>query len=87
MRLPGGAVRPALASSQAILFRKALELLPERMKSLLVKRFVEEVPSRTIAREEGISTDAIDMRVYRGKRADRDFQARLGSVLDRPEDR
>jgi RNA polymerase sigma factor (sigma-70 family) len=58
----------ALASSQAILFRKALELLPERMKSLLVKRFVEEVPSRTIAREEGISTDAIDMRVYRAKR-------------------
>ncbi len=38
------------------------------MKSLLVKRFVEEVPSRTIAREEGISTDAIDMRVYRAKR-------------------
>jgi RNA polymerase sigma factor (sigma-70 family) len=58
----------ALASSQAILFRKALELLPERMKSLLVKRFVEDVPSRTIAREEGISTDAIDMRVYRAKR-------------------
>ena len=58
----------ALASSQAILFRKALALLPERMRILLVKRFVEEVPSRTIAREEGISTDAIDMRVYRAKR-------------------
>ncbi len=58
----------ALASSQAVRFRKALELLPERMKSLLLKRFVEEVPSRTIAREEGISTDAIDMRVYRAKR-------------------
>ena len=57
-----------LASSQALRFRKALELLPERMKSLLLKRFVEEVPSRTIAREEGISTDAIDMRVYRAKR-------------------
>ena len=38
------------------------------MKNLLLKRFVEEVPSRTIAREEGISTDAIDMRVYRAKR-------------------
>jgi len=58
----------ALASSQAVRFRRALELLPERMKSLLLKRFVEEVPSRTIAREEGISTDAIDMRVYRAKR-------------------
>ena len=58
----------ALASSQAIRFRRALELLPERMKNLLLKRFVEEVPSRTIAREEGISTDAIDMRVYRAKR-------------------
>jgi DNA-directed RNA polymerase specialized sigma24 family protein len=33
-----------------------------------VKRFVEEVPSRAIAREEGISTDAVDMRVYRAKR-------------------
>ena len=58
----------ALASSQAVRFRRALDLLPERMKSLLLKRFVEEVPSRTIAREEGISTDAIDMRVYRAKR-------------------
>jgi RNA polymerase sigma-70 factor, ECF subfamily len=71
----------ALASSQALRFRRALELLPERMKSLLLKRFVEEVPSRTIAREEGISTDAIDMRVYRAKRElkkrmDRDKAAR-----------
>ena len=38
------------------------------MRVLLVRRFVEEVPSRTIAREEGISTDAVDMRVYRAKR-------------------
>jgi RNA polymerase sigma factor (sigma-70 family) len=73
----------ALASSQALRFRRALELLPERMKSLLLKRFVEEVPSRTIAREEGISTDAIDMRVYRAKRElkkrmDRERAAREG---------
>lgn len=71
----------ALASSQALRFRRALELLPERMKALLLKRFVDEVPSRTIAREEGISTDAIDMRVYRAKRElkkrmDRDKAAR-----------
>lgn len=74
----------ALASSQAVRFRRALDLLPERMKSLLLKRFVEEVPSRTIAREEGISTDAIDMRVYRAKRElkkrmDRDKAARDGA--------
>ena len=74
----------ALASSQALRFRRALELLPERMKSLLLKRFVEEVPSRTIAREEGISTDAIDMRVYRAKRElrkrmDREKAARDGT--------
>jgi RNA polymerase sigma factor (sigma-70 family) len=73
----------ALASSQAVRFRRALELLPERMKSLLLKRFVEEVPSRTLAREEGISTDAIDMRVYRAKRElkkrmDREKAARDG---------
>jgi len=41
------------------------------------------VPSRTIAREEGISTDAIDMRVYRAKRElrkrmDREKAARDG---------
>ncbi|MEO8586357.1 MAG: RNA polymerase sigma factor [Acidobacteriota bacterium] len=76
----------ALASSQAIRFRRALELLPERMKSLLLKRFVEEVPSRTIAREEGISTDAIDMRVYRAKRElkkrmDREKAARDGAPI------
>ncbi len=58
----------ALISSQALRFRNALSLLPERMRSLLVKRFVEEVPSRAIAREEGITTDAVDMRVYRAKR-------------------
>ncbi len=38
------------------------------MRVLLVRRFVEEIPSRTIAREEGITTDAVDMRVYRAKR-------------------
>lgn len=58
----------ALASSRKLIVRKALDLLPSRMKTLLVRRFVEEVPSRTIAREEGISTDAVDMRVYRAKR-------------------
>lgn len=58
----------ALVSSSRLRFRKALELLPERMRELLVKRFVEEVPSRAIAREEGVTTDAVDMRVYRAKR-------------------
>jgi RNA polymerase sigma-70 factor (ECF subfamily) len=58
----------ALVTSRAMRFRKALDLLPEKMRDLLVKRFVEEVPSRTIAREEGITTDAVDMRVYRAKR-------------------
>lgn len=58
----------ALVSSRALRFRRALDLLPARMKVLLVRRFVEEVPSRAIAREEGISTDAVDMRVYRAKR-------------------
>jgi RNA polymerase sigma factor (sigma-70 family) len=58
----------ALVSSRALRFRRALALLPERMRSLRLPRFVEEVPSRMIAREEGISTDAVDMRVYRAKR-------------------
>lgn len=58
----------ALVSSSRLRFRRALDLLPARMKELLVKRFVEEVPSRAIAREEGITTDAVDMRVYRAKR-------------------
>jgi RNA polymerase sigma factor (sigma-70 family) len=58
----------ALVNSRRLLVQKTLGLLPDRMRSLLVKRFVEEVPSRTIAREEGISTDAVDMRVYRAKR-------------------
>ena len=58
----------ALSSSRKLIVRKALELLPARMRVLLVRRFVEEVPSRTIAREEGITTDAVDMRVYRAKR-------------------
>ena len=76
----------ALANSRRLLVRKALDLLPGRMKSLLVKRFVEEVPSRTIAREEGISTDAVDMRVYRAKRElkKRMEESRPGSPLPAP---
>lgn len=58
----------ALKSSGRLRFRRALGLLPEGMRNLLVRRFVDEVPSRAIAKEEGISTDAIDMRVYRAKR-------------------
>jgi RNA polymerase sigma-70 factor (ECF subfamily) len=58
----------ALVNSSRLRFRKALDLLPAKMRDLLVKRFVEEVPSRAIAREEGITTDAVDMRVYRAKR-------------------
>jgi RNA polymerase sigma-70 factor (ECF subfamily) len=70
VQLPGGVdpLSEALVSSRALRFRLALDLLPERMRRLLVRRFVEEIPSRTIAREEGISTDAVDMRVYRAKR-------------------
>lgn len=64
----GDPLADALVSSRALRFRHALDLLPRRMRELLVRRFVEEVPSRAIAREEGISTDAVDMRVYRAKR-------------------
>ena len=64
----GDPLSDALVSSRALRFRRALDLLPDRMKALLVRRFVEEVPSRAIAREQGISTDAVDMRVYRAKR-------------------
>lgn len=58
----------AMQSSRRLRFRRALDLLPSKMRDLLVRRFVEEVPSRDIAREEGITTDAVDMRVYRAKR-------------------
>ena len=58
----------AIERSRQFLVRNALGLLPPRMRILLLRRFVEEVPSRVIAREEGISTDAVDMRVYRAKK-------------------
>jgi RNA polymerase sigma-70 factor (ECF subfamily) len=81
----------ALVSSRALRFRRALDLLPARMKALLVRRFVEEVPSRAIAREEGISTDAVDMRVYRAKRElrkrmDADARTKPGAARDGGED-
>ncbi|KAA0252259.1 RNA polymerase sigma factor [Acidobacteria bacterium ACD] len=70
VELPGNEnpLTDALVNSRRLIVRKALTLLPDKMRELLVRRFVEEVPSRTIAREEGISTDAVDMRVYRAKR-------------------
>ncbi len=78
-----------LISSQALRFRRALQLLPDRMRDLLVKRFVEEVPSRAIAREEGITTDAVDMRVYRAKRElkkrmDKEKAEKEGALRDGP---
>ena len=80
----------ALLNSRKLILRKALELLPERMRELLVRRFVDEVPSRTIAREEGISTDAVDMRVYRAKRELRkkmdSTEARAAAHPIRPKD-
>ena len=80
----GDPLADALVSSRALRFRHALDLLPRRMKELLVRRFVEEVPSRAIAREEGISTDAIDMRVYRAKR---ELRKRMSPVAPGTEDR
>jgi len=74
----------ALINSRRILVQKALGLLPDRMRNLLVKRFVEEVPSRTIAREEGITTDAVDMRVYRAKR---ELKKRMEDALPDPDGR
>ena len=64
----GDPLGDVLVSSRAMRFRQALDLLPGKMRDLLLKRFVDEVPSRTIAREQGITTDAVDMRVYRAKR-------------------
>ncbi len=64
----GDPLADALTNSRRLTIRRALNLLPEKMKSLLVRRFIDEVPSRIIAREEGITTDAVDMRVYRAKR-------------------
>ncbi len=58
----------ALEQERALLCRRVLSHLPERMTSLLVRRFVDEVPGPKIAREEGISTNAIDIRVYEAKR-------------------
>lgn len=74
----------ALSSSRQSRFKNALERLPSRMKALLVKRFVEEVPSRAIAREEGITTDAVDMRVYRAKR---ELKKRMGDDPKERQDR
>ncbi len=65
---PGDPLADALVSSRRLIIQKAMGLLPDKMRDLLVRRFVEEVPSRAIAREEGITTDAVDMRVYRAKR-------------------
>ena len=64
----GDPLGDVLVSSRSSSFHQALALLPGKMRDLLLKRFVEEVPSRTIARQEGITTDAVDMRVYRAKR-------------------
>jgi len=70
----------ALRRERGALCHKALARLPERTGRLLVKRFIEGVPRTTLAREERVSTAAIDVRVCRAKR---ELKKRVGLVARR----
>jgi RNA polymerase sigma factor (sigma-70 family) len=58
----------ALRRERGSLVRQALARLPERTRRLLVKRFMEKVPRRTIASTEGVCVGTIDVRVCRARR-------------------
>jgi RNA polymerase sigma-70 factor (ECF subfamily) len=57
------------------LLERALALLPPQTRDVLVSHYVREVPHAEIAARLGITTDAVSMRVTRGK-------ARLRSLLE-----
>jgi RNA polymerase sigma-70 factor (ECF subfamily) len=51
----------------ANLVDRALALLPEQTRDVLVRRYVEETSPAAIAESTGLSADAVSMRISRGK--------------------
>jgi RNA polymerase sigma factor (sigma-70 family) len=51
----------------ARLLDRALALLPEETRQVLVRRYVDETPPSDIAAGMGLSSDAVSMRISRGK--------------------
>lgn len=62
----------------AVLLDRALELLPESTRDVLVQRYVDERAHAEIAEQLGVSEGAVAVRIHRGKMA-------LRRVLTRPE--
>lgn len=61
-------LKEVLSTDRKDTFQEIFERLPQGTQTLLTRRFVEEVPSCIIAKEAGVSTGAIDLRVYRAKK-------------------
>lgn len=51
------------------LLDRAMELLPEETRAILIKRYVEESPIAEVAAQLGTNTSAVAMRLQRGKLA------------------
>ena len=60
-------LKEVLSADRQVIFQEVFELLPKGTQTLLTKRFIEGVPSRKIAKEEGVTAGVIDLRVFRAK--------------------
>lgn len=71
-------VEQVLAREQAAALRHALDTLSPAERDLLVRRYVLEEPIHQLAREAGISRNAMDSRLWRARRA---LRAALAAVM------
>ncbi|HEY8394990.1 MAG TPA: sigma-70 family RNA polymerase sigma factor [Thermaerobacter sp.] len=71
-------VEQVLAREQAAVLRQALDSLPPAERDLLIRRYVLEEPIHQLAREAGISRNAMDSRLWRARRA---LRAALAAVM------
>ncbi|HYP19505.1 MAG TPA: sigma-70 family RNA polymerase sigma factor [Chloroflexia bacterium] len=53
----------------AVLLDRAMSLLPETTRAVLVQRYIEETPVAQVAERMGLSEGAVEMRLQRGKLA------------------
>jgi RNA polymerase sigma-70 factor (ECF subfamily) len=51
-----------------ILLEQEINLLPERMKTILIQRIINEVPSAVLAEKLGTTVSAIDLCLFRTKK-------------------
>jgi RNA polymerase sigma-70 factor (sigma-E family) len=77
---PAGGTDPAEAYATGALVRSALAALPRQQRAVLVLRYIEDLPTASVAELLGISAGSVKTHAYRGLRALRGSLGELGPL-------